>query len=42
MVDTNQDGIISEEELAAATKILEKARDAAQKQHKEQKAEGKA
>ena len=41
MVDTNQDGIISEEELAAATKILEKARDAAQKQHNQQKSEGK-
>ena len=41
MVDTNQDGIISEEELAAATKILEKARDAAQKQHNQQKIERK-
>ena len=41
MVDTNQDGVISEEELAAATKILEKARDAAQKQHNQQKSEGK-
>ena len=37
MVDTNQDGVISEDELAAATKILEKARDAAQKQHDQQK-----
>lgn len=36
LVDTNQDGIISEEELASATKILEKARDAAAKQHNEQ------
>ena len=42
MVDTNQDGVISEEELAAATKILEKARDAAQKQRNQQKVEGKA
>jgi hypothetical protein len=40
MVDTNNDGIISEDELAAATKILEKARNAAQKQHREQKAAG--
>jgi len=37
MVDTNQDGVISEDELAAATKILEKARDAAQKQYDQQK-----
>ena len=41
LVDTNHDGIISEEELAAATKILEKARNAAQKQHNQQKVEGK-
>jgi len=36
LVDTNNDGVISDEELAAATKILEKARNAAVKQKKEQ------
>lgn len=37
LVDTNHDGIITEEELASATRILEKARDAAEKQFRSQK-----
>jgi hypothetical protein len=37
MVDTNNDGIISDDELAAATKILEKAKNAAAKQNAEMK-----
>jgi len=38
LVDTNNDGIITEDELAAATRILQKARDAAEKQFQSQKA----
>ena len=37
MIDTNNDGIISDDELAAATKILEKAKNAAAKQNAEMK-----
>lgn len=40
IIDTNHDGLISEEELATATKILEKARDAAKKQYDDQKSKG--
>jgi hypothetical protein len=37
LVDSNNDGVISEEELVAATQVLEKARNAAKKQFQEQK-----
>ena len=41
MIDTNNDGVISDDELAAATKILEKAKNAAAKQNAEMKASNK-
>lgn len=37
LIDTNNDGVITEEEIASATKILEKARDVSSKQQKQQK-----